>query len=463
MTTVGERIFREEVVLRSWKEPAWFLEFVLGFEATEAQKEIAEAVRDGMFGVGAKWIAVRAGNGVGKTAIAARMMLWAMRTFPEIVVVTTAPTERQVEEILWREARAAYKGSRVPLGGLFYEGQARWQLDERRFAIGLSPQHNEAEKLQGFHAPRMLFIVDEASAVPEAHWEAIKGTALAGNVVVLAIGNPIRLEGEFYEAFHGKAELWKRIHVSAFETPNFTIGAGCAPGLVGPEGVELAKREWGGEGPLWDVRVLGNFPTASAHGLFDLTWLEKGVNVERKGERFSLGVDVAGEGTDETALALLQGNRLVAMETVRGQNPMWAVGRVKTLWDEHKQHLAIAVDDGGVGGGAIGRLRELSVVHYKVSFGGAAEGPRKEYFRNKGSEIYWSLREALQAGEVSLPNEGKLFAQLMQVEWELESDKSIMVHKKGLRKKKASPDRADALALAWHAKWKGERGLGVLF
>ncbi len=135
------------------ERPGFFFERILGWEAWGKQLEVAEAVRDGIEGKGPRWIAVRAGNGVGKTALAARVMLWALRCFEEAIVVTTAPTVRQVDELLWREARTAYKGSRIRLGGKFYEGESYWKLGARQFAIGISPQRDEPEKLQGFHAP----------------------------------------------------------------------------------------------------------------------------------------------------------------------------------------------------------------------------------------------------------------------------------------------------------------------
>ena len=92
---------------------------VLGWQPWPKQAEIARAVQDAIAGDGPRRIAVRSGNGVGKTALAARIMLWALRCHPSSVVVTTAPTQRQVSELLWREARDAYHGARIGLGGVF--------------------------------------------------------------------------------------------------------------------------------------------------------------------------------------------------------------------------------------------------------------------------------------------------------------------------------------------------------
>lgn len=49
----------------------------------------------------------------------------------------------------------------------------------------------------------------------------------------------------------------------------------------------------------------------------------------------------------------------------------------------------------------------------------------------------------------------------MQIEWELESDRAIRIHKRGKAKDLPSPDRADALALALEAQACQERGSGL--
>ena len=107
-----------------------------------------------------------------------------------------------------------------------------------------------------------------------------------------------------------------------------------------------------------------------------------------------------------------------------------------------------------------------------INFGGASRGEREKLrFKNKGSEMYWSLREELREGHLRLPfsqdsagspssatpsrEMRKLWAQIMQIDFEYESDRAIRVYKQGLDKRSPSPDYADALVLALEA---GERG-----
>jgi hypothetical protein len=73
---------------------------------------------------------------VGKTWTAARVALWFLLSFPRSLVITTAPTWRQVETVLWSEIRRQHRLSRMPLGGVVLQTQLR--LADEWFALGLS-------------------------------------------------------------------------------------------------------------------------------------------------------------------------------------------------------------------------------------------------------------------------------------------------------------------------------------
>src|SRR5690349_8689124 len=80
-------------------DPVGFAVEVLGGEPWERQAEILLAVRD------CPRVTVRSAHGVGKTWVAACAALWFLYTRSPVTVLTTAPTHRQVKEILWREIR----------------------------------------------------------------------------------------------------------------------------------------------------------------------------------------------------------------------------------------------------------------------------------------------------------------------------------------------------------------------
>lgn len=183
-----------------WRDdPVGFAADVLGARLWSVQREILESVRDN------ERTAVRSCHASGKTFDAAVCVLWFLLTHSPSKIVTTAPTWRQVEEILWSEinrlwGRCALQflgrclQTKLAIGKSVDDKQPDW------FAIGLST--DEPDRFQGFHSPNVLVIVDEASGVHERTYAAIEGIlSTGGQMRLLLIGNPIKPVGVFHKAF----------------------------------------------------------------------------------------------------------------------------------------------------------------------------------------------------------------------------------------------------------------------
>ena len=164
-------------------DPVGFVRDVLGLDPWRKQVEILEAVRDH------SRVTVRACHGVGKTFIAAGTGLWWLLAFPNAVVVTTAPTGRQVKELLWREIRRMHRKSRQVLPGDVRETSVK--VSDDVYALGFST--DESDRFQGFHSRHLLIIVDEASGLPESIYESIDGCLTTIGSHLLLIGNPLRI------------------------------------------------------------------------------------------------------------------------------------------------------------------------------------------------------------------------------------------------------------------------------
>lgn len=183
--------------------------------------------------------------------------------------MTTAPTWAQVEQLLWREMRAAWtrrNGYDMDIPGECHA--SKLELAPDWFAIGLST--DQPERFQGHHAPHMLLVVDEASGVDEAIFEAGEGFLTAEGARILLIGNPTRPHGTFFRAFDD-ASRWNQIHISAFDSPNFTgetVPRHLSRALVGPEWVDDFKHTYGSESPQYAVRVLGEFAATAGRPFF---------------------------------------------------------------------------------------------------------------------------------------------------------------------------------------------------
>ena len=253
-------------VLEDYRDdPVRFVEEVLGHPPPyEKQREILRtlAVKRRVSVVGA--------NGSGKDWAAARAILWWLATRLRAIVVVTGPTQRQVEQIVWRELRAAYKASRVPLGGRLSGSQ--WNIADDRYAIGFST--NKADNLQGFHSPELLVVVTEAHAMPQDQMEALKRLYPAR---MLLTGNAFSRDGEFFDSHHTKRHIYAGVTVSVYDTPNFTGENGGAPGMPTEEDVEERKLDWGEDHPLYQGSILARFPDMLDDSLLSRSAIEAAV------------------------------------------------------------------------------------------------------------------------------------------------------------------------------------------
>jgi len=424
-------------------DPVYFARAILGDEPWEKQKEILLSVRDN------KYTAVRSGHGVGKTYIAARTGLWFLFSFYESIVLTTAPTWRQVKMLLWKEVHRACAGAKIEMGGKLLDTELHAPAHAGWYMMGLST--DEPHKFQGFHAEHLLVIIDEASGVDRKIYDACQSVMTSANCKMLAIGNPLEPSGWFFEAFQSPA--WHKIHISSYDCPNITEGKIIYPKLVTREWIDERIEEWGKDTPMFASRVLGEFPQAGTNALVPLSWMEY------ETDRCQLvppvmGVDVARFGDDETVLCIRRGNIILDMQAYRKIDTMETCGKVISAMRRFGiKAQDVKVDDTGVGGGVTDRLREQGHHVKAVNFGEKAQDSKA--YHNLRAEIFWALRKALSPesdNRLSIPKiAGKVKAQLSALKYKHDSQGRIQIEAKDDYKKRVgrSPDWADALAISY--------------
>lgn len=399
-------------------------------------------------------VAVRAGHGTGKTFILARIALWWLYSFPPAKVVTTAPTWSQVSDLLWRELESAYKTAAVPMGGRLL--QTELTVGPEWFAIGISPQDTVSErsqgtvKGQGYHSPNLLVILDEAPGVPPSRWDTLVDSLPTGSHNhVVAVGNPTSPSGRFYDCFTKPG--WATLSISCLDHPNVVEGRDVIPGAVSREWVEDKRRQWGDSSPLWQAKVLGEFPTEGTDSLFPLGWLEEAVRFQGKPGPWRYGIDVARFGDDSTVYARVGGEVAEVHEVHRKEDTQQTAGRIAQLWAAGNVQ-AIGVDDSGVGGGVTDRLNEQDIPVEPFNFGSGANEPDR--FANRRAEVYWHLHERLNPKSeqrLSLPDDDELKQELSATRL-LPPDgrgRIRLAAKDDIKRAIGrSPDKADALAIA---------------
>jgi hypothetical protein len=447
-----------------WRaEPLYFASAVLGIDTLwKRQREILESVRDN------RRTAVPSCHESGKSLCASVVVLWWLLSRQPSRIVTTAPTTRQVRDILWAEIRARHAGMVRKLGGdpgLGAPNLTSWEIsagwDAVGFATAAGAGDESAHRFSGYHGD-VLVVLDEAGGVPRETWIAAEGLMSGPRVRMLAIGQPAS-GGEFERVC--RSPDWRVIRISAFDCPNLQPDAPPATWGVTREWVEQMRRRFGEGSVVYLSKVLGLFPTSSDDALLSLKDVETALgrmpsnDAKAKQERASIGVDVARFGTDETVAYVVRGPRVVAVESHAGQNLMATAGMTIRLAREHGIEPTdagrIAIDDTGLGGGVTDRLRELGWRVRAVNFGSAPERQRNEVkFRNRRTELWWTLRDWIrgEAALAELSDDAKdvLRADLCAPRYEQLSDGRIALESKDEIKKRVgrSPDHADALALA---------------
>lgn len=376
----------------------------------------------------------------------------------EAAVVTTAPSWHQVKDVVWREVGNAWMDSTFQLTAS-PPNKTELSIDSKRFAVGLST--DKKERFQGIHNEHVLVIVTEASGMPEEIMDAIETLVAGGDSRLLYIGNPTIRSGTFYEAFNEYSALYSQFHVRAFDTPNFTEGRVVRPYLILPTWVEEMRQKWGEGSPLWQVHIEGEFPDEDSTHLFPLGILEASLDIwidDDIAPVRSLGVDVARKGVNKTVYTMISNNRIESQEEVMGSKTTQTAARTKAYHRMFGDDLQIAIDDSGSGGGVVDILEEDGYDVRPIIFGASANDNKR--FANRGSEIYWELREAFETGQLSIPRDlptrALLFEQLTKVTYMMDGKDRIIIAKKQKTAKSKnatheSPDLADSLVIAYAA------------
>ena len=428
--------------------PVAFAREVLGVRLWEKQEEVLTALTEN------HRVAVKAGNGLGKGFCAAVAVLWFMYVHrDQAIVLSTAPTFRQVRHILWRQIHRLYRPAAETLRGKMLD--TRWELSDERYAMGLSA--DSADQFQGFHSSNMFIVVDEAEGVNDEIYEAIESVMTSADPLLLLIGNPTTMEGAFRRAFFQERALYRAVTISALESPNVQAGRVVFPGLTTAKWVEERREIWGEANPIYRARVLGEFPEQGDDALMSLRSIEAAVDrlppsptPEGDGsEQVVLAVDVARFGSDRSVILRRRGDRVEDIQVLSKMDTMQLAARVAASIREHET-VHLHIDEVGVGAGVVDRLRELGHQVRGINVGSKARQDRT--YLNLRAEGYFTLAERFSSGRISIPSDNRLVGELaaMRYGFDAQTNRIKIESKDDMRKRNLrSPDMADALMLAF--------------
>jgi hypothetical protein len=440
------------------QDPAAWASDILGKHMWSKQAEIGKSV------VNNTHTAVVSCNGAGKSAVAGIMGAWwvATRDPYEVALICSAPTYPQIARVLFRELQdnhkeAAIRGFSLP--GKINQSQ-EWKLEDKDgtlIGFGRRPADTDiVSAFQGIHRRFVFVILDEAGGIPTDLYTAAEAVTTSADSRVLAIGNPDRRATEFHRIFR-EDDTWNKIHISAFDTPNFTgewVPDKVKPLLIQPEWVERQKIAWGEESARYKSKVLGQFPDEDDTAFFSQVALDKAMDVEIVEDEeipVVMGVDLARFGEDDSVIYTNRGGRVRKYAS-------WS--KASALESANRVHMAalelgcreVRVDGAGLGGPVVDQLAAMGEGIYTViSMLGSAASPDRTRWFNARAYNFDSLREQMLSGRIDLdPDDSELVDELMMLRYKFHSTGSIQIESKDDMRGRgvSSPDNLDAAVYA---------------
>lgn len=474
-------------VLEDWSElrgiwrrdPVLYARHRLGLNPTTQQRELLEAIAP----EGAK-VSARAGHGVGKSSAVAAAMWWLLECFDYPKIPCTAPSASQLRDVLWSElskwlrrsddlSRANVLPKELWLSSLFKVTQDRIAdqgSPDEWFAVARTARKENPDALQGFHASdvtisadgslsqqvgdggKIMFVVEEASGVPDEIFEVAEGALSSHGARLLMVGNPTRNTGYFARSHRQDRADYSPLHFKCADSP-----------LVEPTYRERLIRKFGAGSNVVRVRADGEFPKQDDDTLISLEDVEAAIEREPVGQpglERRLGVDVARFGDDRTVFVLRQGNKIEHCLVCAKQDTMVTVGRAKLLRQQWSADM-IYVDAAGMGVGVVDRLREQKepVVAVDVSQAAPTWAKRAkdeaQPFRLR-DHLWMEMARWIREDEPSFKmlerdHAEDLAGELASVKYRIDSSGRLIVEPKDEMKRRGlrSPDLADALGVTF--------------
>lgn len=399
-------------------------------------------------------IARRSGHGIGKSALVAWIILWAMSTFPDCRGTATANTEAQLRTKTTAELAKWYRlcltrdWFKLTATAIYSADPAR----EKTWRVDLVPwSEANTEAFAGLHneGKRVLMIFDEASAIPDTIWDVAEGamTDATAEIIWCAFGNPTMSTGRFVECFGKLRHRWDTDSIDS-RSVSFT----------NQEQFRQWAEDWGEDSDFFRVRVRGLPPRIGSVDQFVSSTIIASAYARQPGQFDTgpsvMGVDVARFGDDESVVLTRNEAAVVEVQRFRELDLMELSTRVANLIDLWKPQ-SVFVDEVGLGAGVVDRLRQLG--HEAViGVNNAAKATESEKFANLRVESWSKMRDWLKA-RACLPAPGaeqsdtELGTQIKSVAYAFDDKSRLILEKKKDLKARGlpSPDLADALALTF--------------
>lgn len=427
--------------------------------------KIREIAQDGLFSPVRRTL-TKSGNGVGKSSLMSRMVLWAGSVFDEgeTVSIISAPSIPQLQKTVFAYLKTYHGRVSRELRPESFQIPGRidenlgWVVDSPNGKIWLAsgrkpPDQDAVSMFQGLRSQTGMTYVwfDEAGGMSKEMFTAAEAVMTGAKSRFNGIGNPDNASADWQQSFTEKEKSAEyNLHtISVYDTPVYTgervyphgsegdmMEAQLLTALTSKDWVAHKSRIWatGGEiiddpdfpdDPIyryrvdtkdskvkWDARglskVFGEFPGANDYAFFPqaIIDLAHGTVISPDASvRPVMGVDIARFGQDESVVYVNQNGNCRIKDTWAKEDTVFSARRIHAL-AQNMNALEVRIDASGVGGGVFDILKNMpefnDKVYYLIGVDGGTRSPDNRRWLNARAHNHDQLREAMALGKIDL-------------------------------------------------------------
>lgn len=415
------------------------------------QLEVLQDIKDGLVDMKtALRIITASGNGIGKSALVAWIIIWGITTYPDSRAVITANTEAQLTNKTWPEVQKWFHKFilkdffECTATALFVKEESHvknWRADAVPWNI------QNPESFAGLHnqGKRIILIFDEGSAIPPIIWETAEGALTDKNTEIIwcAFGNPTRNNGRFFECFHKDRDIWKCRQIDSR-----TVAISNKDQL----------QEWidkhGLDSDFVRIHVTGKFPNASEYQFISRKLVDDAVARKLtihsvQNSPIAIGTDPAWTGADKIAIVMRQGLYSKILGKYQKNDDDVLMANIIAGFEDQYNADVVNVDF-GYGTGIVSQGRAMGRHWNLIQFGSKSSKPG---YLNKRAEMWGDMKDWLKDGG-AIEDDPELTDDLIGPEYKVNDKGEIQLESKEHMKSRglASPNCGDALALTFAVK-----------
>ncbi|MEA3458156.1 MAG: hypothetical protein U9R21_05705 [Candidatus Thermoplasmatota archaeon] len=444
---------------------SWFQPFERGIHITWQQYLILLSVEAAVNDKSLKRLSIASAHGIGKTCSMSWIIIWFLFCFYLSQIAVTAPTSKQLNDILWKELSIWINRMPKSASELFEWTQhyIRHTANPNEwFASAKTAKKDSTEALAGVHGQNVMVLADEASGVPEEVFNTMEGSLTEKNILVLLISNPTRISGYFWET-HKKPEVakkWQNLQFDNLSSP--VVKEGYAQDIIDRHGKNSDE---------YRIRVLGEFPEEdsvddkgytnllSVNLIKEIDPPQYQINKEYWIGQPIMGIDPAGEGRDETVWVVRDQFKAHIVLREKISTDKTIAQRTRTLATLHGvEPYNIWIDSFGIGSNTAAEIAKGWFKINALNVGDACISlSARNIYLNRKAENYMRFKKAISQG-FELTRNKSWRDDIPAIKYRRNEKGRIQIMPKREAKKLVgkSPDALEALMLTFSKEYANE-------